>query len=137
MTKEEKELLLSDICARLPYRPKFDFHVEASNEHFLFTLKGIELYDGDIAVAITDRGKFTIPKGHVKPYLFPLSSMTVEQKKELDDTLIELELRAVNDEIPHHKVAESEIDFYNRYHFDYRGLIPMGLAIDTTGLNIY
>ena len=73
----------------------------------------------------------------IKPYLFPLSSMTEEQKNELNDTLIQLELKALNDEIEHHKVAEFEIDFYNKNMFDYRGLIDKELALDATNKNIY
>lgn len=41
------------------------------------------------------------------------------------------------DEIEPTWVTAFEIDFYNKHHIDYRGLIPMGLAIDATGLSIY
>ena len=64
----------------------------------------------------------------VKPYLFPISSMTDEQDKEL---LAILEDKS-DDEFEY-KV----VDFYNKNHIDYRGLIPKGLALDATGLNIY
>jgi hypothetical protein len=61
------------------------------------------------------------------PCLFPLSSMTEEQKKEEYEICKEYIIG----------YESNLIDFYNKYHFDYRGLIPMGLAIDATGLNIY
>ena len=63
----------------------------------------------------------------IKPYLFPLSSMTEEHQREESNICA-----------GHIIGYESNlIDFYNKYHYDYRGLIPMGLAIDATGLNIY
>ena len=65
----------------------------------------------------------------IKPYLFPLSSMTPRQKAEL------ARLTADIDGIFEQMLAEME--FMHRHHFDYRGLIDMGLAIDATNLNIY
>ena len=62
----------------------------------------------------------------IKPYLFPLSSMTDKQKDEL------YMIKNYEDNI-----LTSEIEFYHKNHLDYRGLIPMELAIDATGLNIY
>jgi hypothetical protein len=66
---------------------------------------------------------------NIKPYLFPLSSMTPKQKAEL------AHLRANIDGIFEKVLAE--IEFYHRHHIDYRGLIEMELAIDATGLGIY
>jgi hypothetical protein len=63
--------------------------------------------------------------------------MTEDLKNELYTNLTELELKAINDEIEHSAVSAFEIDFYHKHHIDYRGLIPMGLAIDATGVNIY
>lgn len=65
----------------------------------------------------------------IKPYLFPLSSMTPKQKAEL------AHLTADIDGIFERVLAE--IEFYHRHHIDYRGLIEMGLAINATGLGIY
>jgi hypothetical protein len=65
----------------------------------------------------------------IKPYLFPLASMTPKQKAEL------AHLTANIDGIFEQVLAE--IDFYHRHHIDYRGLISLGLAIDATGLDIY
>ena len=129
MTQEEKELLLKDLCGRLPYGVKIQSFDNELNES-VETLYGIDA-DGYTYTLECD----TLKNTH-KPYLFPLSSMTDEQKTELNDTLIQLELKALNDEIEHHKVAEFEINFYNKNGFDYRGLIPKGLAIDATGKNI-
>lgn len=125
---QEKDLLLKDLCMRIPYGVKvqvFNHSVETVE-----TLYQIDL-DGYISTIEGDELKYSY-----KPYLFPVSSMTEEQKKEFDQ-LIELELKAINDEIDPIQATAFEVNFYNKHHFDWRGLIPMGLAIDATGLNIY
>jgi hypothetical protein len=68
---------------------------------------------------------------YIKPYLFPLSSMTEEQKEEHKDLLDNQYSFDANGNI------FTLQDFYCKYHLDFRGLIPMGLAIDATGKNIY
>ena len=62
----------------------------------------------------------------IKPYLLPLSSMTEEQKKKWFYTLSS-----------DYHITYDTVDWCNKNHFDYRGLIEKGLAIDATGLNIY
>ena len=120
MTTEEKELLFKDLCARLPYDVKVnneiqgDFYVYGICENLVFVRN--EVCHIDFSVE------------NIKPYLFPLSSMTEEQEKECQ-------------KIKHSYYYDDDafvlFDWYNKNHFDYRGLIPMDLAIDTTGLNIY
>jgi hypothetical protein len=66
-----------------------------------------------------------VPFDEFKPYLFPLSSMTWEQKCQYRE--------AIASSLNHYEVY----DWLNKNHFDYRGLIEKGLAIDATGLNIY
>ena len=66
---------------------------------------------------------------NIKPYLFPLSSMTDEQEEEYND-LNCYELGC----FPH---TEEALDYLIKNYFDYRGLIEEGLALDATGLNIY
>ena len=136
MTKEKKELLLKDLCARLPYGVKLGFYASATKQTYVCTLLGLEPEEEEPIIAKTENGYFYMLAGNVKPYLFPLSSMSEEQQKEFDQ-LIELELKAINDEIAHIQVTTFEVDFYNKNHFDYRGLIEKGLAIDASGLNIY
>ena len=133
MTQEQKELLLKDLCARLPYGVmcQVDDGAAGLNDGKLVEIdisKELVRFDADYHwdAYIDD----------IKPYLFPLSSMTEEQKKVFDQC-IELELKAISDEIDHTQSTAFEVDFYNKHHFDWRGLIPMGLAIDATGLNIY
>ena len=129
MTREDKELLYKDLCARLPYGVRY--------RHFTWNDEFGEIYiaariysintDGYVKNCYDDE---TVYIDNVRPYLFPLSSMTEEQKKEYQ-YIIE---RWMND--PTYSISDST-DWLNKYYFDYRGLIPMGLAIDATGLNIY
>ena len=138
MTQEDKELLLKDLCARLPYGVKVAFFNEDLTYHSEpKTLIQIECINNLNYSRLEDEdGNSTIIE-FVKPYLFPISSMTEEQKKELEDTLIKMNLKALSDELNTEDIAAYEIDFYNKNHFDYRELILKGLVLDATGLNIY
>ena len=79
-----------------------------------------------------DIGQYSLPIESVKPYLFPLSSMTEEQKKEYAHVLV------MSSNISYAQLADTFVeDWFNKNHFDYRGLIEKGLAIDATNLNIY
>ena len=128
MTQEQKELLLKDLCARLPYDVKISVNDNVES------LQGINILDN-----VVEYGScLSSDVEEVKPYLFPFSNIyeNEELMKEFDG-LIELELKAISDEITHTQATEFEVDFYNKHHLDWRGLITMGLAIDATGLNIY
>ena len=119
MTQEEKDLLLKDLCARLPYSVKMSVNDNVE------VLQGINIVDN-----IVEYSSFLASEiEHCKPYLFPLSSMTEEQEKEYNN-LNCYELGC----FPHTKDA---LDYLIKNQFDFRNLIPMGLAIDATGLNIY
>ena len=147
MTQEDKELLLKDLCARLPYGVKMN-HI-ADDEHSPKTLIGVAK---DMITLEGLGGYECVDVEDYKPYLFPLSSMTEEQFVELKvfaDLIYEsdtLELVEWNDnyktlefwleEVPSYCVIKV-FDWLNKNHFDYRGLIEKGLAIDVTGLNIY
>ena len=132
MTQEYKELLLKDLCARMPYGVKF-----ACNKN-IYIAKGIDLIisdEGDWEYAVTAKGIVPIEIDFIKPYLFPLSSMTEEQYDQLY-----IDSRVKNDSIDILDALANDmdaIDWLNKNHFDYRGLIEKGLAIDATGLNIY
>lgn len=135
MNREEKYLVIDDISGRIPHGVVFK--TDWGNK----TLKGIQ-YDNANTLLYFGVCNFTNKVietyvSEVKPYLFPISSMSDKQKKELEDTLIRLNLEALSDEISSEVIATYEIDFYNKNHIDYRGLIPKGLALDATGLNIY
>lgn len=138
MTQEEKNLLLKDLCSRLPYLVKAS---TTDNDGSLENVWDIHLYNTfteDVnLIHSTENASRLVDISEIRPYLFPLSSMTDDLKNELYTNLTEFELKAINDEIEHSVVAAFEIDFYHKHHFDYRGLIEKGLAIDATGLNIY
>lgn len=127
MAQEDKELLLKDLCARLPYNVicQVEFKENGKYNSKVMLLSGI----------FTDEAYFTTKGGSIysneyKPYLFPLSSMTDYQKSDYQF----ITERWMNG--PSHSISDS-IDWLNKNHFDYRGLIEKGLAIDATGLNIY
>ena len=123
MTQENKELLLKDLYARLPYGVKVNNEIQGD-----FVIYGIcENYI--FARTATSHADFRIE--NIKPYLFPLSSMTEEQSKVYHEL--------INGMFGTSALINFEIltDFFNANHLDYRGLIEKGLAIDATELNIY
>lgn len=136
MTQKDKDLLLNDLCARLRYGVKIS--VQSWDEREMEYIDKVDvLYsvNGDEYIkSVNEDYDFSVED--IKPYLFPISSMTEEQHKEFDQ-LLELELKAINDEIDPVQATVFEVDFYNKYHLDWRGLTPLGLAIDATGKNIY
>lgn len=148
MTQEHKDLLLKDLCSRLPYGVKilikdtFKYSIVLSEHHVLdvsnfsdiFSFKYKKL-DKRMKKAMRERPEYIV----IKPYLLPMSSMTEEQQKEyrkvcdLDMTI--LENRPMKGE-PFPAMYNSQ-DWLDANHFDYRGLIEKGLAIDATGLSVY
>ena len=98
MTQEEKELLLRDLCARLPYGVK----VKSSRRREPVTLSLDVMTDFHLGCS-------------VKPYLRPMTSMTEEESEEFSNMEI---------------VGYSNYDWLNAHHFDYRGLIEKGLALE-------
>ena len=104
MTQEEKQLLLKDLCARLPYGAKINVDGE---EDILLEL-GVNSGWINASYDVED----------VKPYLRPMSSMTEEEKKESG------ELYKKNTGM------WDDLDWLNAHHFDYRGLIEKGLALE-------
>ena len=142
MTQEQKELLFKDLCCRLPYFTK----VQIKNE--IVVLDSICDDDGYHFNFIgEDREGVNIE--NIKPYLFPLSSMTEEQYKKwcdleedpLDDILTKNANGIKMSTLEHHLlIAKSLTDSVNycyENHFDVYGLISKGLAIDATGKDIY
>ena len=133
MTIEEKQLLIQDLCARLPYGLKLNFYSKATNENYVCTLLGIEPDNEKPIIAKTEDGAFTFTQDHVKPYLRPMSNMTEEESKEF--ALFQTDFYV--DGFLYPIAAINMINWLNEHHFDYCGLIPIGLGIDCTGLNIY
>ena len=149
MTQEEKEILFKDLCARLPYGVKFMYNKN------IYTTKGLDLIvtdEGDWEYAVTAKNIAPIEIDFIKPYLFSLLSMTDKQAKEIQEIVgnpdnaciirktdgLELWLDYIDTDPTIWVDTIFEVqDYLNKNHFDYRGLIKKGLAIDATGLNIY
>ena len=142
MTQEDKELLLKDLCARLPYGVKIELTWWVMDEG---TCMSTTLEPDHIEQIRNDE----LGDAEIKSYLRPMSSMTEEQCYDFYCRFVENEidyndfknyyfdgclwnkvLTTIND-------CGDIIDWLNKYHFDYRGLIEKGLAIDATELNIY
>ena len=132
---QDKELLLKDLCARLPYGVK----VLVDNKHWCD-------FDGRTPSKITFDNSYRLlflgtELGYVKPYLFPLSSMTEEQKQEYTYIVNYISPDDTDNwkegEFIYVEQLTQLMHFYHINHLDYMGLIPMGLAIDATGQNVY
>ena len=137
MTQNEKDLLMKDLCARLPYGIKILVNDKVEIVQGVNVLDNVIEYDSCLSSEVEE----------VKPYLFPLSSMTEEQwidtpyanlnKFTFDSFKCGCSTLAFETyEVNLSYVAEF-INWCYKNHFDIYGLIPMGLAIDATGLNIY
>lgn len=126
MKQEDIQLLLKDLCGRLPYGVKckskcFNSDIIQSiiidEENTLFNF------------SVNDSGFINqLYISEFKPYLFPLSNITQEQEKEY--------LETCNGYCEYYWTTDT-FDWFNANRIDYRGLIDKGLAIDATGLNIY
>ena len=118
MTKEDKELLLKDLCGRLPYGVECEIRQREGWSPVLHdkltcdTINVIQDYDW-----------------YVKPYLRPMSSMTAEEENEYAFLLNDGGW-GVSEEL-----VINIIDWLNAHHFDYRGLIEKGLAIEVNENN--
>lgn len=142
MTQEEKELLMKDLCSRLLYGVKVSFR--CNHIHVLKSVLGSGL---TLITETVTNVNTTTDVENIKPYLFPLSSMTEEQEKKFTSLYYRYYESAFsfNERFSYDRYSIKDIGFYPYYlqdwldsnHFDYRGLIEKGLAIDCTNLNIY
>ena len=156
LSKEEKELLRKDLCARLPYGVKAKvlnediLRYDYSSEEGGF-IKGIENINDGLFVIECKKDGYVLSYDEFKPYLLPLSSIT-EMLEELNtigffkycDTIANVShlesKNGISEEIYTYIDIESIyglMNFFNSHHIDYRGLIEKGLAIDATGLDVY
>jgi hypothetical protein len=121
MTQEDKQILLRDLCARLPYGTivltGYDQEAKYWNEQkFLETSLTSLVYEAFSKNLIT----------FCKPYLRPMSSMTDEEK--LDYIALGDIKRYTNPQYAY--LISEQLDYLNARHFDYRGLIEKGLALE-------
>lgn len=143
MTQNQKDLLLKDISARLPYEVKVQLSYQIPLKLLSITVNGSAWVTGDKGYP------FEIQWGDCKPYLFPLSSMTEDQKYDFYCRFVENEISFDDfkefylDRCMWNKLMTSlddiasVTDWFNKNKFDYRGLIPAGIAVDATSKNIY
>ena len=135
MTQEDKELLLKDLCARLPYGVKVEYNTIKCE------VLSIDKYNEELTIRVCPGYTPIVKLENIKPYLLPLSSMTEEIMDEIYattgvydisiDSSVHIEAGTTFEDLT--KI----FDILHKHHIDYRGLIPMGLANDATGLNIY
>lgn len=111
MTQENKELLLKDLCARLPYKT----YVRCESIQGYYRCSRAKLNGGMIDDFRRDNRIY-------KPFLRPMSSMTEEE-------MVEYKRLCINAAICN---DYQQVDYLNAHYFDYRGLIPMGLALEAT-----
>ena len=156
MKQEDKILLVKDLCSRLPYGVRV-CHLASEISGVLHNISVLHMYEGN-----SDSDKYDSIVDYVadidffgdgypyeveefKPYLFPLSSISSEQLKEVSEILgkdVEIFDNYLNI-VEHTRTTFSYLeldalfDWFNKNHFDYRNLIEKGLAIDCTNLNIY
>lgn len=143
MERDERELLFRDLSARLPYRTKIQLteYSELTGEKLPSETRILDYYTLGKVQAYC-RG---VRNDEVRPYLFPISSMTEEQFEDFLDKCgwcgyIDEVREGVffnRDENLGFSHIYDTINWLNKNHFDYRGLIERGLAIDATGLGIY
>lgn len=126
---QEKQLLLTDLCSRLPCGVKCQF------EDTIRVIDGKKDPFFDYVLSARHLDLFINHKNfYIKPYLCPMSSMTEEEEKEYHNLCYEEESEYYKNgewttRIYFHETIES-IDWLNVHHFDYRGLIEKGLALE-------
>lgn len=146
MTKEEEKLLLLDLSARLIYgvqinTPRGIFELDAVSVGII-SLKDRDNIFSDLIKHSEGKYWFHIITGDYKPYLRSMSSMTEEEKEELSKRYV-WSIRSGQIQIRYHSEGcwddETEcsteeyiilFDWLNKHHFDYRGLINLGLALE-------
>ena len=142
MENKENNLLLKDLCSRLPYGVKISIPDLWTQKREIEILD--EIFKGDDGLyRVNSKGQCI---EHIKPYLFPLSSMTEEQREKLhklwdSNMSVALDCAIYGDVLKnglHQLTAAKKVnEWCYENHFDINGLIPMGMAIDATDKNIY
>ena len=141
MTREQKDLLIKDLCGRLTHGVKCK--ILETNE---VKILGAIQYDGENTLFDFWEDDQKIQYGYqlylseFKPCLLPLSSMTEEQKEELNDITdldIDIAISHIKNGTPNYLTGLNRLNWLLKNHFDIYDLIPVGLANDATGLNIY
>ena len=127
MTQEDKELLFKDLSARLPYSTLcYCKWAKDAPNGTSGCIQEVSTYLLDELMIIGDRN-YECQICEIKPYLRPMSSMTEEEKEEFENLL-----EGIVDGIERWDKPDlcEEYDWLNAHHFDYRGLIEKGLALE-------
>lgn len=126
MTQTEKELLMNDLSCRIPYGVIVNVNGLSNVK-----LTSVSWYG---EVGVDDGSTYLYPISEIKPYLFPMSSMTDEDKEEY----CQLQQRVIyNSKGPVNEDVTKYINWCYKKHLDINNLIPIELAIDATGQNVY
>jgi hypothetical protein len=123
MTQEQKELLLKDLCGRLPYGVNIRVHYEEMSGSGYFD-ETVWRVDNDEPFHVNDDKWIE----DIKPYLHPMESMTEEEINEfilISDTILRMGNKRSTCIL-----SLEQMDWLNKKMFDYRGLIPMGIALE-------
>ena len=124
MTKDERQILLQDLCARMPYEVICDAS-EWTDERPRLLIECIPQYRQQEIMLTHLAGRVSVE--YVRPYLRPMSSMTEEERKEYNEVVKGMDLFGLKgNEVC---IYALPVVWLNKRHFDYRGLIPMGLAL--------
>lgn len=126
MTREDRQLLFTDLCARLPYRVK----VEVKNYRCNGEVRNVEIETLNVE-------HLTCPIERYRPYLRPMSSMTEEEIIEFNNIPSTKNYTIIENDLPWQVAHYKQIDWLNKKMFDFRGLIPKGLGISTEVFNPY
>ena len=126
MTQEDKDLLLKDLCARLPYNCRVFYE-------YVDDLDG-KTYGYSLTLNTWCIDELVANKAVIKPYLRPMSSMTEEEKKELQEIAVALSYNKddimIGTQINSFRQLDGVLDLFNSHHLDWRGLIEKGLALE-------
>ena len=147
MTQNEKELLLKDLSCRLPYGVKayvrYWSKLDWKYYEGVYTVKSTFPSLNEVHVQ-SEKGSVDVLLSHsdyvIKPYLFPISSMTEEQIVEFDKIAeldIEYSITQIKNDVLIWTSGLNRFNWLLKNHFDVYGLIEQDLAIDATNLNIY
>ena len=132
MTREEKQLLLKDLCGRLPYGVKLD--------------NGLKLRSIDMLTEVVSCSGSGKKVENVRPYLRPMSSMTKDEREEIEvfifnkwyqENSCKIDKEGWIEILANYDVSGIDpcfcsdyVDWLNAHHFDYLGLIEKGLALE-------
>ena len=116
MTDRQKQTLLKDLCARLPYGVR----VKCGREILTLNVNWLQMFQYHL--------------DEIKPYLRPMSSMTDNERKEYESFIFtqyhEWDGHGTSTEYVEIDDVERYVTWLNKKGFDYRGLIPIGLALE-------